>query len=259
MAKKKVRASENIGLFLFFILGMLFGAVIAVGITGISTLGQGLSPIDAEGPISPCQGTFLQHCDTPNSYTGHALDVVTVKSNERGLEFTDRSAIDTRCDVPGLCQTVHGINADFTNNIIFWGEIMPDGRPCSPGQILQHVGINDWDCVWPEGISDCGFFTLQGSHGPNTCTSHGYDVCLFEEYYKQTTYLDSNDGSCEGQIQSRIIYPEFRECPVGGSGSDLGCAHASGAEPRAGDVLQGDYVDMDTGLPIIPSRVLCCR
>jgi hypothetical protein len=140
MAKKKVRANENIGLFLFLILGILFGAAIATGISGISTLGQGLIPIGAEGPIYPCQGTFLQHCDTPSSYTDHALDVVTVKQNERGLEFTDRSVIDTRCDVPGLCHTVYGINADFTNS-----------RPCSTGQILQKIGINNWDCVFPAG------------------------------------------------------------------------------------------------------------
>ena len=37
------------------------------------------------------------------------------------------------------------------DDIVFHGELMPDGDTCAVGQILKKSGSNNWDCAWPSG------------------------------------------------------------------------------------------------------------
>jgi len=126
------------------------------------------------------------------------------------------------------------------------------------GVIIGQVGAQFAPRIPDSGVGgpgidslECDVFPRDGS-GENTCLSNGFDFCLVAEYHRTTTYLDSVNSSCNGEIQVKIETPFVGECPGIGGGGGGGCGfNSDGVEPY--------YGDQSVGQPTGETNIVCCR
>ncbi len=128
---------------------------------------------------------------------------------------------DEVCEANGL---------DVSNNNIELGSwITPQGIEKSvlsigesidnSGNVMTNLVIRaddtfiENDLILGSDSIECDVFPRNGT-GDETCQNNGYDFCLFAEYSRTTTYYDSVNGSCGGEVQVAIKAPFVGECNV---------------------------------------------
>ncbi len=88
-----------------------------------------------------------------------------------------------------------------------------------------------------------------GFGGNETCAKAGYDFRVAQENKQTTTYYDSTNRACTGNIQVEMNDYNLASCAQGGGGGG-GCAtQPTGVEPYTGD----------HGFRFTTSRTLCCK
>lgn len=125
-----------------------------------------------------------------------------------------------QCAADGTCEMN---NANVSGNLQIAGDLIVGGKFAMDCQIFADIG-------------------------PNTCLVVGYDSCIFRETPKTTTYYESTNGTCIGNIQAQMQDSVLTGCNNGPGGGGCGIVPI-GAEPYKGD---------QDSLYSTP-RVLCCR
>jgi hypothetical protein len=113
-------------------------------------------------------------------------------------------------------------------------------------QVLGDLIMENDDAI------DCAAISHSSGDGDTTCQNSGFDYCLFAENHEEVRYHDSTDGTCTGEVQTKIKTPRIGKCPGMGSGGGWGgCGlNQEGVEPYYGDVRVGSTPG---------TNLLCCR
>ena len=88
-------------------------------------------------------------------------------------------------DVSGNIRATTDIRAN--GDLIFYGELMPDGSTCSNNQILKKVGADNWDCVaMPAGGGGDITAVIAGTGLSGGGTSGDVTLNVADNYVKNT-------------------------------------------------------------------------
>jgi len=104
---------------------------------------------------------------------------------------------DNSVDIGSASNTIRAV---YTNDLLFNGEIQPDGSTCSNGEILKKTAANDWDCSADAG----GNYTASGT----LLQLVGTDFSLKEGTLtngKGCSYLSASGLNCNSDFLTSAI------------------------------------------------------
>ncbi|MCH8741378.1 hypothetical protein IH779_00495 [Patescibacteria group bacterium] len=133
--------------------------------TGVSTFGTSIINPGVVKATSFCLDDGETNCVSgtwPSGgaglWTASGANIYNSNSGNVGIGDTTPTF---KLDITGNLRATTDIRAD--DDLIFFGELMPDGVTCSNGQILKRTGSNNWDCA-ADDTGGSGLWTASGAN-----------------------------------------------------------------------------------------------